>query len=216
MKLELTLYILKQYFSLQRPRPFLSVQFAKNSDGLRALSVLASDERIGDAEFHERDRVFVDAVLSTASWGSGKLIVRVRSDSQRIFEGWLREFSRGIEQVNLHPDDNLLNPILMKPTKKAELAEAIIRECLNPDLIANLSEWGLTIAGKLEDSCGLPRIVFLVKSGSDETIIAGTALCCWSGTVFVRGQPRAKYSDPTQVRRIINDAMEEALDRMTS
>jgi len=90
VKLEIISFIAEMYFTLPEPRPFLSVQFSKNSDGLRALSVLSGDVRSQAAKFHVRDLARIGMILPMADWGPEKPILRVQFFLQRAFENWLR------------------------------------------------------------------------------------------------------------------------------
>jgi hypothetical protein len=212
MNPEIASYIAHQYFSLPEPRPFLVVQFGKNSDGLRALSVLNSEVRSAAAKFFVRDLAFIDAVLSSASWDVQRPIIRAQFLRQKTFENWVRDYSRGIEQISLVPEENLLNPLLTKPTKRADLAAAIIRETLMPELAKSLSNYGFTASGEILDFCGLPFLKFWVRCGQ---IVKSVEIGCWGGVISVTGEPEVKYAGPAQVREVIERVMDNMLDEFT-
>ena len=212
MKPEIASYIASQYFSLPEPRPFLVAQLAKNGDGLRALSVLNSEARSAAAKFFVRDLAFIDAVLSTAQWDVQRPIIRVQFLHQKTFENWVRDYSRGIEQINLAPEDNPLNSFLTKPTKRADLVVAILQETLTPELTSYLADYGFTVAGKLEDFCGLPRLMFWVRCGAS---MIAVSLDCWSGTVSATFDHAEKYIEPSQTQALIKQAMDDILSDLT-
>ena len=146
--------------------------------------------------------------------------LKVRIPQRHLLDPLANIFAEHILDIRLYTQLRMHGLLTGRQKKQQEFADSIIQECLTPDLLEELTGWGLTLNGRLETKLyGDPVILFQLYYG--EILISDIALDGWSGLILVNGCPTSfsfpkTFSEAEALHPLVRKEANAYLEEITS
>jgi len=185
--------------------------------GLARLSVLCENNPI--TRIDKRDQLAVMAVLASQDWGGAHNRTVSVYGLCAADVNYLYEIGRDVETLELSGEHGAQGIMVKRQKSRDEAVQKIIDGVLSIDLVREVEDWGLTIAGEFTEYLETPAVQFMICKADGEMIFR-VILDGWTGRFGIDGSvengPDELYTQPTQLQAFIRASLEERLEEMTA
>jgi hypothetical protein len=185
--------------------------------GLGRLKLLC--ESNAQIRIEDRDYVVVLAILASQDWGGDQNRTVGVHGLCAADQDYLYQIGRDVEHLELSGEHGAQGIMVKRQKTRDEAVEKIISGVLAADLVHEIEDWGLTIAGELVEYLNTPAIQFMICRTEGEMILRVT-LDGWTGRYGIDGNvnngPNELYIRPQQLQDFIRASLEKRLEVLTT
>jgi hypothetical protein len=209
---------------INRLHVFQGVFITFNKDGISALRRIKGLSHPNRTAIFHGDLLTVETVLESGDWEQDKNRTILVDGMLHIDSDTLADIAKDIEKIDAGKSF-ASGLITNRKKRQKEVAQQLILDVLNEDILSKVSSWNASIEGNLVEFDGLPAIEFTIKNTATQNTIVRIAIDSWSGRHRIDGTGEQSvdekwrdqhFENAHDVRESICSAFTWALEKATA